>query len=165
MVILIGVLIYTVYTDMRHYKISNFCILAGMISGLIMTFVSYSFVGVASAVIQAAAIFAVFYPFYLLGGLGAGDIKLFMALGCFLQRERLIGCLLTALIIAGAASAVKMLIFEESRQRLYYLGRYIRKAAFTGVFDEYETDLAQKRSVIRLSVPVLISVILNFAAG
>ena len=58
-----------------------------------------------------------------------------------------------------------MLIFEESRQRLYYLGRYIRKAAFTGVFDEYETDLAQKRSVIRLSVPVLISVILNCAAG
>lgn len=165
MVILIGVLIYTVYTDMRYYKISNLCILVGIIAGLIMTLVSYSFAGAVSAVMQTAVIFAAFYPFYALGGLGAGDIKLFMVLGCFLQRERLIGCLFAAMLIAGVASVVKMLIFEESRQRLYYLGRYIRKAAFTGAFDEYETDFTQKRSVIRLSVPVLISVVLSFAAG
>ena len=160
MVVFIGVLIYAAYADMRRYKIPNLCILVGMAAGLIMTFVSDSFMGTAAALVQAAVIFMAFYPFYLLGGLGAGDIKLFMVLGCFLRGERLIRCLFAAMLIAGAASVVKMLIFEESRQRFYYLGRYIRKAALTGTFDEYEADLSQKRSTIRLSVPVLVSMIL-----
>lgn len=162
MTVLIGILAYAVYTDMRSYRISNLCILLGIIAGMLMTFVSYSYAGAAAAAARMAVVFIVFYPFYIIGGLGAGDVKLLMVLGCFLQRERLISCLLMAMLIAGAAAVVKMLIFEESRQRLYYLGRYIRKAAFTGVFDEYETDLGQKKSVIRLSVPVLASVALMY---
>ena len=160
MVVLVGVLIYAVYADMRRYKIPNLCILAGMAAGLVTTFVSVSFVGTAIALVQTAVIFMAFYPFYILGGLGAGDIKLFMVLSCFLQGGRLIRCLLVAMLIAGVASVIKILIFEESRQRFYYLGRYIRKAVLTGTFDTYEVDLSQKKSVIRLSVPVLASVIL-----
>lgn len=162
MTVLMGILAYAVYTDMRSYRISNLCILLGIIAGMLMTFVSYSYAGAAAAAARMAVVFIVFYPFYIIGGLGAGDVKLLMVLGCFLQGERLISCLLMAMLIAGAAAVVKMLIFEESRQRLYYLGRYIRKAASTGVFDEYETDLGQKKSVIRLSVPVLASVALMY---
>ena len=75
------------------------------------------------------------------------------------------------MIIAGIIYIAKMIIFEESRMRLKYLITYLRKTAMTvsaGVIDKYEisysSDLkVRARSVIRLSVPALLSVIMIMA--
>ncbi len=162
MTILIGILIITAITDLCCCKIPNFCIAAGMTGGLIMTFASYSFGGLWQAIVQVIAVFCVFYPLYMIGGLGAGDVKLFMMISCWVRRDRLISCLLVIMLIAGMISAAKMILFRESRERLYYLGRYIKKAALTGTFDEYMTCTADKKSIIRLSVPTLAGVALMY---
>lgn len=163
MVILIGVFCVAVYTDLRFYKIPNLCILAGMAAGLFMTCVSYSAGRVFEACAAMAVIFMAFYPFYLMGGLGAGDIKLLMMTGCFLRRERLIQYLLITFAAAAVISGIKMLLWKESRRRLFYLGGYLKKAALTGSMDNYIVDTKNKRCVIRLSVPALISLIMMCA--
>lgn len=162
MVVLIGVLIVAVIADMRRYKIPNLCIVTGILAGVVMTFMSYYLSGVITAVVQMIIIFAVFYPFYLIGGLGAGDVKLFMMMSCWLQGERLFRYILVTMLIAGVISVIKMLFFKESRERLYYLGRYIRKTVLTGSIDEYEINTLQRKNVIRLSVPALAGVILMY---
>lgn len=159
--ILIGVFSIAVYTDWRSYRIPNWCILIGMAAGLIMTAMSYSVLGVVESVIDMFIIFSSFYPFYLLGGIGAGDVKLFMLTGCYIRGEALLHYLLTTMVIAAVISMIKMILFAESRERLFYLGRYLRKVALTGAVDEYEIDKAQKKSVIRLSIPALISLVLG----
>lgn len=158
--ILIGVFSVAIFTDWRCYRIPNTCICIGAVAGLIMTYVSYSFAGLLSSLAGMMIIFMAFYPFYLLGGIGAGDVKLFMMLGCFIQGDMLLRYMLVTMAIAAAWSVIKMLVFAESRERLFYLGRYIRKAALTGAMDEYQIDKTQKRCVIRLSIPAFISLLL-----
>ena len=160
MVILIGVFCAAVYMDLRFYKIPNWCILAGVVSGLIMTYVSYSVVGMLAACVAMVTVFAVFYPFYLMGGLGAGDVKLLMVAGCFIRGERLLQYLLIMFGAAAVISIVKIALFRESRERIVYFTGYFKKAVFTGCVDSYRVDMANKRCVIRLSVPAFVSLIL-----
>ena len=162
--VLIGIFSVAVYSDLRSYKIPNFCVIAGAIAGFIMTGMSYSAAGVFESLADMFIIFIVFYPFYLLGGIGAGDVKLFMMAGCFIRGAALFHYLFAAMAIAAVWSIVKMAVFAESRERLLYLGRYIRKVVYTGAVDTYEIDKTEKRSVIRLSVPALLSLLL-YQAG
>ena len=157
---LIGVLSAAVFVDMRRYKIPNLCIAIGMAAGLIVTLLSYSYMGVGKAFAQAGLLFIVLYPFYLMRGIGAGDVKLFMMTACYLQGKRLWEYLFVSMLIAGAVSVLKMICFPESRQRLFYLARYLQKIVLTGAVDEYEVGTMQPRSVIRLSLPALAGAIL-----
>lgn len=161
--ILIGVFCVAIFTDWRFYRIPNICILAGMAAGLIMTYVSYSGTGLLGVLAAVIVIFMAFYPFYLLGALGAGDVKLFMMMCCWLREEALFHYMLVTMLTAAAVSVTKMVLYPESRERLFYLVRYVRKMALTGVVDDYETDMAQKRCVVRLSVPAFISLLLMCA--
>ena len=162
MKILICVLLIAAFVDILHYKIPNLWIGIGMVAGCVFTASQGGILPVGKTLLQVVVIFLAFYPFYLLRGLGAGDIKLFMMVGCFLQGTTYLHCLFIAMLLAGVWSVFKMLLFKESRQRLFYLGRYCRKIVLTGAIDDYEVDKHNKRSVIRLSIPVLCSVLLLY---
>lgn len=157
---LIGVFCAVIFMDLRFYKIPNLCIAAGMASGLIGTYADCSVAGLAGVAAGMFVVFMAFYPFYLLGGIGAGDVKLFMMMCCHLQGERLMRYLLVTMILAAVLAAVKMAWYAESRQRLCYLGRYLRKAVLTGCIDEYMIDKEEKKCVIRLSIPAFASLLL-----
>lgn len=158
--ILIGVLVIVTITDLRTYKIPNACILIGMTAGLYMTYMSYSAKGVVTAFGQMFLIFMAFYPFYLLKGIGAGDVKLLMMVATYIQGVRLFNYIFATMLIAAIISVIKMMCFIESRERLFYLLRYIRKTAVTGAIDDYKIDTSNKRSLIRLSVPALLSIVM-----
>lgn len=134
-----------------------------MSAGLFRAVQTASVQGAFLAIAQAALVFALLYPFYRIRGIGAGDVKLLMVMGCFLQGQRLFDYIAVMMALAGAASILKMLCVQEGRQRLVYLGRYLRKVAVTGAVDEYEIDASQKKSVIRLSIPALLSLLLMYA--
>lgn len=160
MIILIGIFCVAVYMDLRFYKIPNLCIFAGVVCGLIMTYMSYSVVEVLASCMVMAITFAAFYPFYLMGGLGAGDVKLLMMTGCFIRCEQIMQYLLVTFIVAAAISAIKIVLFRESRERVWYFGRYLKKAVLTGSVDSYMMDRTNKRCVIRLSVPAFVSLVM-----
>lgn len=163
MEILIGIFAAAAFMDWRYYKIPNVCIASGMAVGLIMTYVSESWRGLASAIVCMAVIFVSLYPIYLLGGVGAGDVKLFMVAGCSIRGDTLIRYMLVTMAIAAAVSLLKMAVYAESRGRLLYLARYIRKAVITGAFDEYRIDRAQKRCTVRLALPAFASMVILYA--
>lgn len=158
--VLIGIFSIAVYSDLRSYRIPNLCIIAGVSAGLIMTGMSYSMAGVFESLADMFLIFIAFYPFYLLGGIGAGDVKLFMMTGCYIRGMELFQYMFVTMAIAAVCSMVKITVFAESRERMFYLGRYIRKIVYTRAVDTYEIDKTQKRSVIRLSVPAFLSLLL-----
>lgn len=164
--ILIGVFCVVIFMDWRYYRIPNSCIFTGMTAGLIVTYRSYSAAGLLGALTAAAVIFLAFYPFYQLGALGAGDVKLFMMTGCYcpgMGAGGLIHYMLVTMAIAAAAAVMKMIVYAEGRERLFYLVRYLRKVAVTGTVDEYQIDKTQKRCVVRLSIPAFLSLLLMCA--
>lgn len=162
MKILICVLLIAAFVDIFCYRIPNLWIGIGAAAGLLQTVMQGGMLQLLQVLLQTIIIFAAFYPFYLIKGLGAGDVKLFMLLGCYVKGITLWHCLLTAMLLAGILAVLKMALYQESRRRLLYLGRYCRKIILTGAVDDYTVDRESKRSMIRLSVPVLCSVLLLY---
>ncbi len=161
--ILIGVFCVALFMDWQFYRIPNICIVAGMAAGLILTGVSYPITELVTLLGTVTVVFLFLYPFYLLGALGAGDIKLFMMTACYVRGEQLMCYLLVLMILAALMSIFKMILYTESRARLFYLGRYVRKVILTGVIDTYQVDKTQRKSMIRLSIPAFISLLLMCA--
>ena len=54
-----------------------------MTAGQVMAYKTCAVAGLVEAVGVSAVVFVAFYPFYLMGALGAGDVKLFMMMGCY----------------------------------------------------------------------------------
>lgn len=164
MIILICVLLMVSFVDICCYRIPNLWIGIGMAAGLLLTAIQGGASALLQSLLQVIIIFAAGWPFYLIKGLGAGDVKLFMVLGCYMRWEALVPCFFLSFLFAGAGVVIKLMFCRKSRERLLYFGRYCRKFILTGALDDYETD-RDSRSVIRLSVPVLCSTLLLVRGG
>ena len=127
-----------------------------------MTYSLHSFEGILTSLGQMLLIFMAFYPFYLLKGIGAGDVKLLMMTAAYIQNMVLFNYIFITMLIAAVISVIKMICFTQSRERLFYMLRYIRKVALTGTIDEYKVDTTNKKSLIRLSVPALFGMLILF---
>lgn len=158
--VLIGVLSVIVYTDLRYYRIPNICILLGMAAAV----AGYLYTGrlelILVSLVTSGIVFICFYPFYVMGGLGAGDVKLFMLMACYIRGEGLLHYITVTMLIAALLSAVKIFLYKESRDRLIYFAGYVRKVFITGVADEYKVDKGDSRCLIRMAVPAYISLIM-----
>lgn len=164
--ILIGVFIVVIFMDWKYYRIPNVCVAVGVVSGLTMTWNAHSVSGLAQAATSAAAVFLVFYPVYLIGAFGAGDVKLFMMTACYtpsMGTDGFARYMLVTMAIAALGALAKMIAYRESRERVFYLARYLRKAAVTGAVDAYHIDTSQRRCVVRLSFPAFLSLLLMCA--
>jgi len=85
--ILVGVA--AVADDLARRQISNWIPLAALAGGLGWQIGLYGWRGLLYAAAGAAAGFAAFLIFYLLGGMGGGDIKLMAGFGALLGATRL----------------------------------------------------------------------------
>lgn len=158
--ILIGVFCVVIFMDWRFYRIPNACIVIGIMAGLILRSVTYPVIELIELLGTVVVVFLFLYPFYLLGALGAGDVKLFIMVACYIKGEQLMRYLLVTMLLAAVISILKMVLYEESRARLFYLGKYVRKVIMTGAMDEYQVDKKQRNCIIRLSIPAFISLLL-----
>lgn len=159
-----GILLIAACMDIMKYKIPNWCMFPGIATGLFLTWQQQGGQGLLMTILQIIVIFAVFYPFYLLGGMGAGDVKLFMLLGSYLEKEQLITCIMVAMLLAGAGCVIKILFSKQCRKHLRDMFFYIRKIIMTGSVTD-NMPVADKAATIRLAVPVLCSMLLFADVG
>ncbi len=75
--------------DLRRRQIANWIPLAALAGGFAWQFSQSGWWGGLYAVLGAAAGFAVFLVFYLLGGMGGGDVKLMAGFGALLGARSL----------------------------------------------------------------------------
>jgi prepilin peptidase CpaA len=96
--------------DMARRKISNWIPVCALLFGISYQFLQNSWRGIGSAMVGTLAGFAVFFIFYVAGGMGAGDIKLMAGFGAILGANGiLIASLLTAVV--GGIIAVLLVVF------------------------------------------------------
>lgn len=155
-IVLVGVLICSTVMDLKYLRIPNLCIVIGILTGLLM---HIDKIGVSLA--QMIIIFALMFPFFKIKGLGAGDIKLMMMLGCFFTDKKLITIFLIAFSIGAFISVIKMFISIEARDRLFYCLGFLRKIIITKTIDTYECTKTNKATIIPLALPLSIATIIG----
>ncbi len=102
--------------DLLRRRVSNWTPVLAVVGGAICGAVDNGWHGFGSAMLGTLAGFGVFLVFYLLGGLGGGDVKLMAGFGALLGASRLVqAALLTAVL--GGVFAVFCLAVRMLRRR------------------------------------------------
>ncbi len=85
-----GVGIAACIDDLRRRQISNWIPGSAFASGLVLQTVEHGWRGAGSSLLGTLAGAGVFLIFYLLGGMGGGDVKLMAGFGALLGAKRLL---------------------------------------------------------------------------
>lgn len=142
--------------DLLKGRIPNRITYSGMVAALGLRALLGGWHGVLDGLVGGLLGGGVFLLFFLLRGMGAGDVKLMTAIGLFAGiRQTLIIMLATAL--AGGVLAVGYMIFRKrGMQTLYNLGSLARYHLFFGLKPHPEINL-QNPELIRLPYAVAIA--------
>ncbi len=104
------------YFDYRERRIPNLLLLMLLTAGLIRACSLEGSLGPPAYVLRMVLVILAFYPFYKIGGLGAGDVKLFGIAAGFFENRQVITFLFFSLLFAALISLLK-LIFRNKLKK------------------------------------------------
>jgi len=118
---LLAILLIASWTDIRRHRIPNLASLGGALLGLGLNALLFGLDGFLGGLYGLGLGLLIFLPFYALGGMGAGDVKLLAAVGAFVGP--------IPVLLAGALSLVVSiplgLVYAAARSGFKLdLGRY-----------------------------------------
>ena len=108
-VITLILLMICTYTDIKIKKIKNIVCLVFIISGVSLNFYFFGVDGIIDSLSGILIPFVLLILFFLTRSLGAGDIKLFSAIGSINGTNFIIGSLLSSFLIGGSAGIIILL--------------------------------------------------------
>lgn len=106
--------------DLARRQISNWICVAALAAGFAWQMGQNGWMGAAYALSGAAAGFAIFLIFYVLGGMGGGDVKLMAGFGALLGAS---GVMWAALLIAAVGGIMALSVIAWRRVRRIAGGR------------------------------------------
>ncbi len=136
-VILAVLLIVTVTTDVRTYRIHNLPVALALVCGLIWNLAADGIPGLARSLLAALIPFALLIALFALRMLGAGDIKLLCAIGAIMGIPFILYTIGFSFLAGGLLALGFMLVRGNGWQRLRHIGSYLRTCFLTHNFLPY----------------------------
>ena len=108
------------WQDLRKDKIFNKYVMAGLCAGLLVRTLTGGLSALPLQMLCVALALLVSFPFYLIGALGAGDVKFLAAAAAFVPMQEwalLAGC---SMLIAAVYGAFKLLVKRTLHGRVHF---------------------------------------------
>jgi len=105
-----------VLEDLTRRRISNWTSGGAVIAGLIVHLAQKGWTGAMHSLFGSAIGFGVFLIFYLLGGMGGGDVKLMAGFGALLGDAQIMPAALWAAVSGGLMAAVYLAVCAVVRR-------------------------------------------------
>jgi len=121
LIVLVG--LAAVVEDLGWRRISNWTSGGALAAGLIVNGLQKGWMGVLHSLIGAAIGFGVFLIFYLLGGMGGGDVKLMAGFGALLGDKQILPAALLAAASGGLIALGFLAVRSVVRRSKVWLGR------------------------------------------
>jgi prepilin peptidase CpaA len=109
--------IAAIVDDLARRQISNWISCSAFAAGLILQTVQGGWRGAGAALLGTVTGAAVFLIFYLLGGMGGGDVKLMAGFGAVLGARQLLEA---ALWTAGCGGVMALVVIAASQLRQFW---------------------------------------------
>jgi prepilin peptidase CpaA len=109
------------FTDIRHRIIPNWLTFTAVLCGILFHFIAEGMKGLLFSAGGLLCGFGILFILYLFGALGAGDVKLFAAIGALAGVEFVMNSLVYALIYAGFIGFIILIIQKRFIQRLLWV--------------------------------------------
>lgn len=160
-ILCISLIIVSVCDYMRK-KIPNWMVALIFAMGMWHSFYLSGVTGAGMYILVVLAVVFSLYPFFRIGGLGAGDVKLLSVCSGYFMKRRILYFLFFSMLISVVFSIVKLFRERNVRERLAYFGEYCIDVARSGKWKLYLPKSGEERlSGICMSGPILCSVILG----
>ena len=161
-ILLALIMLASVVIDIKSRKIPNYLTFSAMIIGLCISLFAGGIVGLINSFYGLLTGFALLIVPYMLGGMGAGDVKLLMAVGAFLGAVLTFNVFLNGALIGGIYSIMLMAKHRELipfLKKVYYVFFFFTASAARfrdlEVFNKEEKNLAIPYAVAIASGVVL----------
>ncbi|WP_010273526.1 A24 family peptidase [Paenibacillus senegalensis] len=118
------------WTDMRTSKIPNVLTVFGLLGGIIYHSIAPGGNGLAFAGLGAGAGFIALLGLYLFKALGAGDVKLFAALGAWIGTEWILYCSIYSMIYSAFIAFILLLVRKSRLSKLMDLFLRLQQLLF-----------------------------------
>jgi prepilin peptidase CpaA len=113
-ILLVLIVSVAAYCDIRFRRIPNWLTLTGVLLGIVLNTFLYEMHGLRTAAFGLGLAFLVYFPLYLLRGMGAGDVKLMGAIGSIAGPANWFGVFVLTSLLGGVIAVLLLL----SRKRL-----------------------------------------------
>jgi prepilin peptidase CpaA len=107
--VLIPMAIMITYWDVRYRRIPNKLVLVTLIGGIAVNTVSHGLTGLLASLGGLGLAFGLMFFLHAFGTMGAGDVKLFAAIGSVLGISLVIPTLLVVAVTGGVFAILKMI--------------------------------------------------------
>ena len=150
-------IIIAMMLDLRSNRISNRYLLVIWGMGIGLKVVQDGIRGLLLGVILTLIPIVLLYFLYQMKALGAGDVKLFGAVGVYLSIEPIIQWIAFSFLCGGVIALWVLIRKQIFRERLMYLNQYVRDQIF--LFPNhriYQNASIGQENVIHFTVPMML---------
>lgn len=145
--IILLVFLIALYFDLRYQRIPNLLCLITLMLGFMVQSYFFGWAGLLSAFVGAGLAFVILFPAFALKLLGAGDVKLMVAIGSFLEVKFLLWSLIYAMI-AGAISSLFLALYKLGWKKFSDISLHYLRCLYLRQFIR-----ASDQTFLKLQVP------------
>jgi len=145
---LIPLAVLIIYHDVRYRRIPNPFVLATLFTGLIFNFAIGGWRGVLTSVGGCALAFVLMFMLHVFGAMGAGDVKLFAAIGSVLGAQLVLPTFVVVVLTGGLLALVVVLrsgVFSTTCHRVLQI--------FVGLLPGWQMPRFSVPADRRLTIP------------
>lgn len=154
MICLFVILSIAAWMDIQTKRVSNRLVGCGLVLGFLFHIVKYGWVGSIYFFIRIMIPVLVFYLFFLMRVLGAGDIKLFSVISSFIGLKGLAEVLVYSFLAGAVFSLIVLFRNRNLSARLNYVLYYVKTAIVTKSIPRYDYQSDGKQNVIPFSAVI-----------
>lgn len=150
------------FCDYSKGKIPNLLLIVMLLMGAAQSLGAKGAAGGGAFLAAVMIVAALLYPFFMIGTVGAGDVKLLGICAGYFPWGKILYFLFFSMLIAAIFSLMKLWKMKNTKERLSYLGEYLMEVAQTGKWRLYmENEREHKRAAgLCMSGPIFISALL-----
>ena len=134
--------------DARFRRIPNWLVLAGLILGLGLNTFLFEWGGLRSSLLGLGLALLVYFPLYLLRGMGAGDVKLMAAIGSLVGAANWFGIFILTAVLGGLVAVILLLTRGRLRHSLWNVAFLLQRlGSLKAPYAREELDISSPKSL------------------
>ena len=149
------------FFDCRERRIPNLLLVMLLAAGLIRAGSMEGATGPPAYLLRMVLVVLIFYPLYMIGAFGAGDVKLFGITSAFFESREVIPFLFFTLLIAAMISLVKLLKHKNKTERFARLASWLGGICSGNLQPYVADDEKTQADTVALAGPVLCGILLK----
>lgn len=163
---MLGILItLALVSDIKTKKIKNAIVVPFILYGLLWNLYNFKLTGLTNSLLGIVFPIIVLFPFFYLKMLGAGDVKLFCAIGAINGIQFVINNMICSFLAGGIIALLLILVRKNLLQRLGKLFIYLKFCILSKTIQPYEKGITTGTGSFRFAFAVMIGLLVQNYLG